>query len=123
MQLCFVQKPNKESTALRDGTVDLEIGVLGKTIGPEVRSHALFGDRSIGVVRKGHPLSQDEITPARYAGCSHISVSRRGRDTGPLDHALQPFGQERAIVTIVGSFATALALARSSDLVASVPER
>jgi DNA-binding transcriptional LysR family regulator len=123
VQLCFVQKPNKESTSLRDGTVDLEIGVVGKTTSPEVHSQALFSDRFIGVVRMGHPLSQGEITPSRYAGCRHISVSRRGRDTGSIDEALKPLGLERAIVTIVGSFATALALARASDLVASVPER
>jgi DNA-binding transcriptional LysR family regulator len=123
VRLCFVQKPNKESTSLRDGTVDLEIGVVGKTTGPEVRAHALFTDRFIGVVRIGHPLSQGEITPSRYASGRHISVSRRGRDKGPIDEALQPFGLERVIVTIVGSFSTALALARSSDLVASVPER
>jgi DNA-binding transcriptional LysR family regulator len=123
MRLCFMQKPNKESTSLRDGTVDLEIGVVGKTTGPEVRAHALFTDRFTGVVRMGHPLSQGEITPTRYAGGRHISVSRRGRDKGPIDDALKPFGLERAIVTIVGSFSTALALARASDLVASVPER
>jgi DNA-binding transcriptional LysR family regulator len=123
VRLCFVQKPNKESTSLRDGTVDLEIGVVGKATGPEVRAQALFSDRFIGVVRMGHALSQGEITPSRYACGRHISVSRRGRDTGPIDEALKPFGLERAIATIVGSFSTALALARSSDLVASVPER
>jgi DNA-binding transcriptional LysR family regulator len=123
VRLCFVQKPNKESTSLRDGTVDLEIGVVGKTTGPEVRAQALFSDRFIGAVRMGHPLSQGAIAPSRYAGGRHISVSRRGLDKGPIDEALRPLGLERAIVTIVGSFATALALARSSDLVASVPER
>src|SRR5919205_2353458 len=77
VRLCFVQKPTKESTSLRDGTVDLEIGVVGKATGPEVRSQALFTDRFIGVVRMGHPLSQGEITSARYASGRHISVSRR----------------------------------------------
>ena len=123
VRLCFVQKANKESTSLRDGTVDLEIGVVGKATGPEVRSQALFADRFIGIVRIGHPLSQGEITLARYVGGRHIGVSRRGRDTGSIDEALKPFGLERAIATIVGSFSTALALARASDLIASVPER
>jgi DNA-binding transcriptional LysR family regulator len=36
---------------------------------------------------------------------------------------LKPFGLEREIVTIVGGFSTALALARASDLIATVPER
>jgi len=123
VRLCFVQKPNKESTSLRDGTVDLETGVVGKTTGPEVCAHTLFRDRFIGVVRMGHALSQGEITPSRYASGRHIGVSRRGLDKGPIDDALKPFGLERAIVTIVGGFSSALALARASDLIASVPER
>ena len=123
VRLRFVQKPDKDSASLRDGTVDLETGVVGKTTGPEVRAQALFRDRFIGVVRMGHPLSQAEITPARYAAGRHICVSRRGLDRGPIDDALNQFGLEREIVTIVGGFSTALALARASDLIASVPER
>jgi DNA-binding transcriptional LysR family regulator len=83
----------------------------------------LFTDRFIGVVRLGHALSQGEITPSRYASSRHIFVSRRGLDRGPIDEALKPFGLEREVVTIVGDFSTALAIARASDLVASVPER
>jgi DNA-binding transcriptional LysR family regulator len=123
VRLCFVQKTDKESTSLRDGTVDLETGVVGKTTGPEVRTRALFRDRFIGVVRMGHALGQGEITPSRYAGGRHICVSRRGLDQGPIDEALKPLGLEREIVTIVGSFSAALALARACDLIASVPER
>ncbi len=123
VRLCFVQKNSKESTSLRDGSVDLETGVVGKTTGPELLTQALFRDRFIGVVRMGHPLSQGEITPFRYANGRHISVSRRDLDRGPIDAALKPLGLEREIVTIVGSFSSALALARASDLIASVPER
>jgi DNA-binding transcriptional LysR family regulator len=123
VRLCFVQKPNKESTSLRDGTVELETGVVGNTMGPEVRAQALFRDRFIGVVRMGHPLSQGEVTVALYASARHISVSRRGLEQGPIDEALRAFGLERQIVTTVGGFSTALALARASDLIASVPER
>jgi DNA-binding transcriptional LysR family regulator len=123
VRLCFVQKPNKESTPLRDATVDLETGVVGTTTGPEVRAQALFRDRFIGVVRMGHALSRGTITPSRYAKGRHICISRRGLDRGPIDEALRPFGLEREIGTIVGGFSTALALARASELIASVPER
>lgn len=75
------------------------------------------------MVRKGHPLSRGKVTPIRFAAGRHISVSRRGRDKGPIDDALKPLKLEREIVTIVGGFATALALVRASDLIASVPER
>jgi DNA-binding transcriptional LysR family regulator len=124
VRLRFVQKPNKDSTPLRDGTVDLETGVVEKTTSPELRTQALFRDRFIGVVRSGHPLTLGEITPARYASGRHISVSRGGIDKEPIDEALEPFGVQRQIVVaIIGGFSTALALARASDLIASVPER
>jgi DNA-binding transcriptional LysR family regulator len=123
MRLRFVQKTNKDSAALRDGTVDLETGVVAETTGPEMRAQALFRDRFIGVVRTGHPLSRGKITPSRYASGRHICVSRRGFDRGPIDEALEPLGLQREIATVVGGFATALALARASDLIASVPER
>jgi DNA-binding transcriptional LysR family regulator len=123
VRLRFVQKLTRDSDALRDGTVDLETGVFAEATGPEVRVQALFRDRFIGVVRRGHPLSRGAMTPARYASGSHIGVSRRGLDKGPVDDALAPLGLERTIVTIVGGFATAVALARATDLVATVPER
>ncbi len=123
VRLCFVQKPDKGSTPLRDGTVDLETGVVGDAMGPELRAQALFRDRFIGVVRAGHPLSKRKVTPARYAAGRHIGVSQRELDGGPIEQALRPLGLEREIVTIVGGFSTALALARASDLIASVPER
>src|SRR4029077_15145608 len=123
VRLRFLQKLDRESTALRDGSVDLETGVVGTMTGPEVRTQALFRDRFVGVVRMGHALSKGRITAARYAGGRHIAVSRRGLDKGPIDEALQAFGLERQVVTIVGSFSTALALARASDLIATVPER
>ncbi len=123
VRLRFVEKPDKDSASLRTGAVDLETGVVGETTGPEVRAQALFRDRLIGVVRNRHPLSKGRITPSRYAAGRHILVSRRGLDRGPIDEALKPLGLTREIVTIVGGFTAALALARGSDLIASIPER
>lgn len=127
VRLHFLQKPDKDSTPLREGTVDLETSVVSAAIGPEVRAQALFRDRFIGVVRPGHVLLQTDITPARYAAGQHISVSRRGTDRDHIgdqvDEVLAPLGLTRDITTLVGGFSTALALARASDLIATVPER
>ncbi len=123
VRLRFVQKSNKDSAPLRDGIVDLETGVVGKTSGPELRVQTLFRDRFVGVVRLGHALCEGEITPSRFAHGRHIGISRQGRDEGPIDDVLNGLGLERRIVAIVDGFATALALARACDLIASVPER
>ncbi|MES2340482.1 MAG: LysR family transcriptional regulator [Pseudomonadota bacterium] len=120
-RLRFLAKTDRDSGPLRDGHVDLETGVVGQAQGPEIRAQALFRDRFIGVVRPGHPLAEGQITPARYAGARHILVSRRGAETGPVDEALGPLTRE--IATVVDGFSAALALARASDLVATVPER
>lgn len=123
VRLHFALKLDKDVAPLRDGSVDLETGVVGQAAGPEVRTQALFRDRFVGVVRRGHPLNWGKLTPARYAEGRHILVSRRGLDGGPIDEALMTLGLTREIVTVVGGFAVALELARTSDLIASVPER
>jgi DNA-binding transcriptional LysR family regulator len=38
VRLNFVQKLNKDSTLLREGSVDLETGVIGESTSPEVRT-------------------------------------------------------------------------------------
>jgi DNA-binding transcriptional LysR family regulator len=123
VRLRFVTKTDRDSGPLRSGAVDLETGVVGKLTSPEMRTQALFRDRFIGVVRAGHPLSKGKMTPARYASARHVVDARHEVDKAPIDEALRRLGYERPIATIVGGFATAIALARGSDLIATVPER
>lgn len=123
VKLRFVPKPDKESTPLRDGIVDLETGVIGEETGPEVRAQALFRDRFIGIVRDGHPLLDGPITPERYAAGGHILVSRGRRERGPVDEALALKGLTRTIAVTVPSFTEAVTLAKNSDLIAQVSDR
>ena len=123
VRLRFVQKIDKDSALLRDGLVDLETGVVAETTSPEVRAQALFRDRFIGVVRLRHALSKAKVTLNRYVGGRHVAVSRGDVARGPVDEALGALGLERNIVTIVSGFSAAIALARASDLIATVPER
>lgn len=120
-RLRFAPKPAKDAGPLRDGTIDLEIGVLGD-FAPEVRLHLLFRDRFVGVVRADHPLLRAPVTPERYAAARHVGVSRRGRFTGPVDDALEALGLSRAVVAVVPGFPDALRMARRSDLVALVTQ-
>jgi len=122
-RICLRFAPKLEKTAayLRDGSADLEIGVLSE-MGPEVRVQALFRDRFIGVVRQDHPLAMErEVTAQRYTAFGHVVASRHGRTSGPVDEALEALGLERTIVAVVPSFPAALAVARNSDLIALVP--
>jgi DNA-binding transcriptional LysR family regulator len=128
VRLVFLPKLSKESTPLRDGSVDMETGVVSEAVGPEIRAQALFHDRVVGVVRAGHPLAGAPMTVEAYAAGRHIiihhpGVDNRSQDLARVDDALAPLGLKRNIVTVVGGFSEALALARASDLIATVPER
>lgn len=119
--LRFLPKPEKSVTHLRDGRVDLEIGVLGE-MGPEIRLQALFRDRFVGIVRKGHPFELDpEVTASRYVSFGHVVASRREQARGPVDDALAELGLKRKIAAVVPNFSAALAVAQASDLVALAP--
>jgi DNA-binding transcriptional LysR family regulator len=121
VRLRFAPKPDKDVRPLRDGLIDLEVGVMGESA-PEVRVQALFRDRFVGVVRKEHGLARlGRVTAKQYAACGHVVASRRGRASGPVDDALQAIGLVRKVVAVVPSFAAALAVARSSELIALVP--
>jgi DNA-binding transcriptional LysR family regulator len=123
VRLRFVQKADKDGAPLRDGAVDLETGVVETMTAPDLRVHALFRDRLVGVVRAGHPLSKVEITPTKYAAGEHVTVARKSLERGPVDEALELLGLARETAIIVGGFSSTLSLARASDLIATVPER
>lgn len=123
VRLAFLQKPEKSSTPLREGLVDLETGVVEPSLGPELRVQALFRDRLVGVVRADHPLAAGRITVERYVAAEHVVVSRTGAEEDAVERPFLPTGLRRPAQCVVGGFASALYLARSTDLVATVPER
>jgi DNA-binding transcriptional LysR family regulator len=117
----FAPKPEKDARPLREGQIDLEIGVLG-AFAPEVRTQSLFRDRFVGVARIGHPLlSHTNISPEAYAACDHVVASRKGEFSGPVDAALEELGLQRTVSVVVPGFPDAMRIARHSDLVALVP--
>ena len=120
MRLRFAPKPDKNAGPIRDGTIDLEIGVLG-TAAPEMRTRTLFRDTFVGVVRTGHPLLKRLVTPELYAAFGHVVASRTGRFAGPVDEALLALGLQRRVAVVVPGYPDAIRMARRSDLVALVP--
>lgn len=120
VRLRFAPKPDKNVEPLREGQIDLEVGVVG-TSAPEMRTRLLFRDRFVGAARTGHPLLSGAITAERYAACRHVAASRRGVFTGPVDAALAELGLARDTMVVVPGFSDALRIARQSDLIALVP--
>ena len=119
--LRFAPKIEKNSRYLREGLVDLEIGVVSD-MGPEIRLQALFRDHFVGVVRAGHPLlSEPVITAEHYVSYGHVVASRRGLSHGLIDDALAKMGLTRKVASVVPGFPAALAVAIASDLIALLP--
>ncbi len=123
VQLRFLQKTEKDRGPLRDGLVDLETGVVDDVTAPEFKMQTLFRDRFVGVVREGHALARGRVSLRRFVDQRHVAVSRRPSGRGRVDEAVARAGAERRVAAIVGGFATAIALVRTTDLVAVLPER
>ncbi len=121
--LAFMPKTDKDPGPLRAGEVDIETGVIDATTAPELRAVPLFEDRWIAVTRSDHPLASGALDGPAYAAARHVDVQRRGLRSDEIDLAARRAGIERRIGAVVSGFATALAFARQTDLVATVPER
>ncbi len=107
--------------ALRDRSVDLEITVLKET-GPEVFKQQLFSDHYVGVAATKHPLLADgTVTPEAYVRYAHVSASRRGLASGPIDHALAVLGLRRDVAIVTPDFLSALTAVAASSLLTAVP--
>ncbi|MEE5054365.1 LysR family transcriptional regulator [Pseudomonas alliivorans] len=119
--LRFVPEGADDDDALREGRIDLYISSR-LNFGPEIKIQNLFNTRFCGLAREGHPIFDGPITPERFAGFDHVSVSRRGRARGPIDPALAELGLERRIALITPHFHSAIFGVAESDLILSLPE-
>lgn len=120
-ELCFVPEADTDDEALREGRLDLRVSSNVPTT-PEVKVQNLFSTTFVGLAREDHPLFDEEITAARFASYSHISISRRGIARGPIDTALNAQGLERRVAMIAPGFHGAMFMLPDSDLVMPVPK-
>lgn len=111
-----------DAAVLRDGRIDLAIGVYG-ALPPEIRKRALFDDRLVCVVRDGHPVLRGKLTIERFAALEHAQIAPRGRAGGVLDDLLAAQGLSRRVARAVPYFVAALGLAAETDYVVTVSER
>ncbi|MCB9640872.1 MAG: LysR family transcriptional regulator [Myxococcales bacterium] len=120
LRLRFLPEGDEDVFALREGRVELDIGVID-FLEPEIRVMKLFEESFVGLARKDHPLFQEPVSPMRLALQQHLSISRKGRFQGPLDQALAELSLERSIQAVVPDFLSALFAVASSSLVCALP--
>lgn len=117
----FVAQDSKAPEPLRDGAIDLDIGVADPPP-PDMRSEQLFVDHFVALVSASSALGTvDELTLDDLCAYPHISASRRGLSRGPLDDALLRQGRSRRVVAVVPTYAVATLLALEDDLICLVP--
>ncbi|MFE1763256.1 LysR family transcriptional regulator [Streptomyces angustmyceticus] len=117
VDVVFLPEALEGGPALRQGWVDIELGVLGD-LDPEIRTRPLTRMTMVGVARSDHPLFDGRIDARRFAAADHIGVSRLGKRLGPIDSALAERGLRRRVAVVVPSHTSAMLLARNTDLVA-----
>ncbi|MBZ0116235.1 MAG: LysR family transcriptional regulator [Sandaracinaceae bacterium] len=123
MVLRFVPNTPRDAALLREGEIDLAVGVYGGELPPELRTQTLFDERLVCVVREGHPGVRRQLSLRRFAQLSHIQVAPRGRAGGVVDDALARAGLERRVSRAVPYFLSAFHLVAESDHVLTAPER
>ncbi|MGW4274019.1 LysR family transcriptional regulator [Streptomyces seoulensis] len=117
VDVVFLPEAVEGGPALRQGAVDVELGVLGH-LDPEIRTRHVARAHLVGVARAGHPLFGRRIDARRFAAAGHIGISRLGKRFGPIDTALAERGLRRRVAVVVPSHTGAMLLARDTDLVA-----
>jgi len=113
--LRFVPEGDEDLGPLRDGLVDLDIGVIAD-LGPEVCVQPLYEERLVGMVAADHPLASGRVTLRRIAAADHIGVSRRGRTRGAFDEILEQHGLARKVLVVVPTFTAAAHIIANSQL-------
>jgi len=113
------------------GDIDLAVGFFpgvvaqlaggqGVSVSP-IRHEQLYSGHYVCVMRKGHPLAEQELTVDKYCEANHLLVSFSGRAQGLVDEALAKIGRERRILLTVNQFFTAGRVVTTSDLITVLP--
>ncbi len=112
--------------ALSLGELDLAVVAVPGGPAPSGPSalvrRTLFRDDWSCFLRRDHPsLQGGTVTLHDYLRLPHLLVSPDGRGPGVVDHILEAQGQQRRVAVRVPSFASALRVLGSTDLVLTGP--
>ncbi|MEV6633650.1 LysR family transcriptional regulator [Actinoplanes sp. NPDC051470] len=121
VRLRFVHQDSKEPEPLRDGSIDLDVGVADPPP-PDILTSALFTAHFVAVVAADSDLGRaPHLTVDDLCRHPHISASRRGLARGPLDDALERIGRSRQVAAVVPSYSVGALMALEHGLICLVP--
>jgi DNA-binding transcriptional LysR family regulator len=86
-----------------------------------LRHVRLFDTRFVGLMRRGHPLSDQPLSLDAYCAARHLLASATGRAQGYVDQTLTALGRQRRVVLTVNQYFTAGRVLTRSDLLTVLP--
>ncbi len=109
------------NAVLEDGTLDFAI--LPEHLAPKsMKMRKLFDEEFVCLMRRGHPLSDNQLTEKELASYQHIRVAPvLTQGQSPVDAAFKRAGHVRDIALSVTSYASVPQIVASTDLVAFFP--
>jgi len=127
VSLHMVPMQRDDVALLRDGAIDLTIGVYDyapySALPPDLRIQQLFDDHFVCAVRADHPTVGRSLTLQQFAELEHVQVVPRGNVGGYVDELLAAQGHARRIVRAVPYFLSALVLVAETDYVVTISQQ
>jgi DNA-binding transcriptional LysR family regulator len=121
VRLRFITDDSDHPDALRDGSIDLDIGIAD-TPPPDVSVQKLLVDRHVALVCAGSAMGRARrLTVDQLVDHPHITSVRGARVDRILDEALEQIGRSRRVIAVVPSYAVCALLALEDNVIAVVP--
>lgn len=107
---------------MEDGSIDVALGLF-----PDLKAgffqRRLFRHRYVCLFRNDHPTARSPMTLEQFSALGHVGVVAANTGHGAIDELLQRAGVRRELRLTVPHFIAVGHILRSTDLIATVPER
>jgi DNA-binding transcriptional LysR family regulator len=103
------------------GEIDLAVGYFPDLKGNNFFQQRLFSHGFVCLLRSGHPIKGQKLTPKQFMAQGHAVVNAEGRSQEVFERYLQEQGIRRRVVLNTPHFMSLPSIISASDLVATVP--
>jgi DNA-binding transcriptional LysR family regulator len=102
------------------GRIDLAFAVAETALPPTLRRQALYRDRFVTLLRRGHPALTN-WSLERFVALDHVLVTIMDDGRGAVDAVLEGMGLSRRIALRLPHFVAAIGIVATSDLIVTLP--
>lgn len=119
----LLRAPAGAAEAVLAGDLDLAVVLLRGDRAPAgLRVRALFRERFVCLMRRGHPLA-GRLGLEAYVGARHALIAPSGARGGIVDTLLEARGLARRTAVVLPSFLVVPHVVATTDLLVTLPER